>query len=30
MLTPQGGGITPGGVTNMNPGLNPYFTPTIA
>jgi hypothetical protein len=30
MLTPQGGGMTPGGVTNMNPGLNPYFTPTIA
>lgn len=30
MLTPQGGGITPGGVTTMNPALNPYFTPTIA
>lgn len=30
MLTPQGGGITPNGVTTMNPGLNPYFTPTIA
>lgn len=30
MLTPQGGGITPGGVTTMNPGLNPYFTPTAS
>jgi hypothetical protein len=30
MLTPQGGGITPGGATSMNPGLNPYFTPTAA
>ena len=28
MLTPQGGGITPGGATTMNPGLSPYFTPT--
>jgi len=28
LLTPQGGGITPGGTTMMNPGLNPYFTPT--
>jgi hypothetical protein len=28
LLTPQGGGITPGGVTTMNPGLSPYFTPT--
>jgi hypothetical protein len=27
MMTPQGGGITPGGATTMNPGLNPYFTP---
>ena len=30
-LTPQGGGITPGGVTSMNPELaNSYFRPTIA
>jgi hypothetical protein len=29
LLTPQGGGITPGGVTTMNPGLSPYFTPTV-
>jgi hypothetical protein len=27
LITPQGGGITPGGTTVMNPGLNPYFTP---
>lgn len=30
MLTPQGGGITPGGATTMNPALqSSYFTPTI-
>ena len=27
LLTPQGGGITAGGATTMNPGLSPYFTP---
>ena len=28
LLTPQGaGGITSGGATTMNPGLNPYFQP---
>jgi len=30
LLGPQGGGITPGGVTTMNPALaNSYFAPTI-
>ena len=28
LLSPQSGGITPGGATVMNPGLSPYFTPT--